>query len=135
MTSKEARVERKRRQRSVGNGKYQHIWSSVQLEAYRILVAEAREAGTHVVLHSPPMSAIYLDLMVKAGVQERWCEEVAEYERSELPWYRAIADPRYDRGDFFDWYHLDRRSSGRYADRFLEAVQADAGWVDAPWCE
>ena len=135
MSTAEAKIERKRRRRSAKNGGFQHVWSEVQLDAYRILVAEAQADGAEVILHSPPMSTIYLDVLDELGAREPWCAIAAEFEDSGLPWHRALADPAYALSDFFDWYHLDRKNSDRYADGFLEAVRTDAGWADAPWCD
>ena len=135
MTSREAKIERKRRVRAVKRGRFKHIWSDVQIEGYRTLVAEAQADGATVIFHSPPMSSIYLDVLEDVGAKEPWCALAATWADTGIPWHRALADPDYEISDFFDWYHLDRKNSDRYADGFVAAVQRGAGWTDAPWCD
>lgn len=135
MTSKEHKIERKRRRRSVKQGKWKHLWSDVQLDGYRTLVAEARSDGAQIVLHTPPMSTIYLEVLDDLEAKQPWCEFATEFEGQQNRWHRALADPDYDDGDFFDWYHLDRKNSARYARDLMAAVRTDVGWADDGWCD
>jgi len=117
--------ERRHRTRLKQEGRLEYGVSLVHLAAIRNLVREARAAGSHVVVHTPPATAIYRDIIADFGSAEAWCEINRAWTRDpEIDWYSAYDGEGYERQDFSDWVHLNRQGAYRYVERLFDAVNA-----------
>jgi len=91
------------------------------------LVWEAARERVGVILHAPPMTALYhRDIAPKLGITADFAAFVATIEllADELPhvvWHDAHSDQRYKLADFADWVHLSQQGGERYVPQLLNA--------------
>jgi hypothetical protein len=118
------KAERKKRDKNLLNGVSVHETSNLELAALRLLVQEAHAAGSIVVLHTPPVTQIYIDMLKGIDELNKWCEVVKAWSIPEgVPWLYQFDSDEYTNSDFDDWDHLNRQGSKRYAERLTNAIR------------
>ena len=121
-----ANEQRKDRHR-FAEGYFKWRVNEPEQEALVQLVREAADAGVAVILHAPPVTALYhRDIAPKLGIATDFSAFVDEIQQlaDELPrvvWHDAYTDRRYKMPDFADWIHLSHKGARRYVNQLLDA--------------
>lgn len=126
--------ERKLRTRDAATGQYDRTVSALEIEALRRLIVDIREAGSRVVLHTPPLSDIYSDVVddapgndnfreMRTKIETALAKDLPEPHSAELDWYWCYGGD-YQPTDFADWVHMNKTGGRRYASNLLKAVQS-----------
>lgn len=124
-----AREERKRRA-VIRRGRYKWKVNEPEQAAIELLVREAAAEGVVVILHAPPVTALYHSKMApKLGMAadfERFNQrmEALADELDGVVFHGAHTDTSYELRDFGDWVHLSKHGSRRYTDELIEAANA-----------
>lgn len=99
-------------------------------QALALLVHEAAHDGVGVILHTPPVTALYhRDIAPKLGIADDFAAFVQTIEQlaDELPnvvWLDSYTDQRFRPTEFADWVHLSRSGAKRYVKQLIKASNA-----------
>lgn len=118
------KAERRRRLRLLRAGKLEFEFSHIQASGLKKIVRDATEAGARVIVHTPPTTDLYREIMGGFDLKKAWCSIYeAWYEDPEIEWYSEFASPKTHPNEFSDWVHLNLRGARRYTRRMFEAVR------------
>ncbi len=134
LTRKRFARERAKWKREAARGKFTHGYADFEFEAMRALVRKARESESKVVLHAPPSTVIYREIVEQGGHREPYCALVRELTGDgRLPYFPAFDAKGFGRLLFSDWLHLNPKGAEQYVDRLFAAVRTGEYPPDT-WC-
>jgi hypothetical protein len=108
-------------------GTFDTILSSVHSRALQQLISEASAAGSHVILHTPPVTQIYRDINAKYGGREALCALQREFAgKAGVQWHWAYGETGYGPDVFSDWVHLNEDGASQYLSSLFAAIRADS---------
>jgi hypothetical protein len=126
--------ERAERLRIASQGEYAVQPSRVQIEALKQLVSEVEDAGSRVVLHSPPVTSIYHEVVDQTRGHETFCRAREELLRlPSIEWHWAYDGAGYTPSHFMDWNHLNVVGGERYIRRLFAATRERRHPTET-WC-
>jgi hypothetical protein len=135
LKGKRAEKERRRRFRNIRKGTFQHHYADYHRVAFDHLLAEIEDSGARLILHTPPNSEIFRDVIEEMGQDEHWCAIVGDYAAREgVEWFNEYSSSDYALEEFFDWTHLGPAASQRYARALMAAVR-DRDYPHEPYCD
>lgn len=108
-----------------------------ELAALKLLIEEATRAGSKVVLHTPPMSEIFYELLVRRGTRDQFSRSRAEINAAigadahDVDWYWCYDEP-FPNEYFTDFVHMTGVGGSQYTTVLLEAVAAEL--AHEAWC-
>jgi hypothetical protein len=119
--------ETKKRRRMLADGSYVHRIDPYEVTALHALLADIRETeGVRLVVHTPPTSDLYREILAKKETLSPWCEVARDlHADGELQFIDAFASPRFESRHFDDWVHLNHRGSRRYVRRLFTAMRSN----------
>jgi len=139
LTSPGVDRERRKRLELQAEGIYDFRVGPVETTALRSLVDEVSESGARLVIHTPPVSGIYHEIIDRGaamsyleGLRRELLNPGGRRDADGAPpiiwvWcYSAAYGPTY----FFDWIHLNEKGAGRYADALFPALARHSGDLD-----
>ena len=111
--------------------------SPLELQALGRLIGDVTDAGARPVLHTPPVTSIYREIVARSeGGPEfsaiRPALESMDPRVAGVEWYWCYEAVDYGGIDFADWVHLNRGGGRRYVEQLLAAVQSRSTAAD--WC-
>ena len=116
--------ERSHRLSLAKRGHYRAKPSTIQAQTVIELVRDARAAGARVILHTPPVTSIYREVLAASNatflcrLRRRLTREL------DVEWYFFYEAAGFQRRHFSDWVHLNPAGSRRYVERLFSAVRA-----------
>jgi hypothetical protein len=120
-------AEARKRRRFYENGTYHWRSNEPEQQAIETLAREAAAEGVGVILHAPPVTALYhAEMSPLLGITpdfEAFTRDLAIL-ADELPnvvWHDAHTDPSFELADFTDWVHLSKRGAERYVEALIDA--------------
>ena len=133
LTGKRLRDARRRRTQMLRRGEIQWDFDLGYARLLRTIHREATEAGSRVILHTPPASSVFRDLLAATPeARAAWCSLYRGWSRQEgVEWFNQL-DSREPLKDsfFYDWVHPNLAGAREYGRRLREAMQE--GRVAAP---
>ncbi len=127
-------TERKKRRRLHRRGKTPYLFAEAEAEGVERLIEAATASGSRVILHSPPTTRIYQEIIEEAGGDVRWCAWHRKLRsRDDVEWFSEFSGEGYGRKDFHDYIHVNRRGARKYVRRLLEAANERRFPAD-PYC-
>jgi hypothetical protein len=118
------RLEQKLRSGQRWKLRYQSKPSAIQVDSLIRLIHDARAAGSRVVLHTPPVTSIYYDVVARSNANAFLCSlRQRVMNELELEWYSFYRSAGFPRRNFSDWVHLNATGSRRYVEKLFMAVR------------
>ena len=131
------RRERGKRLQRESEGAYEFRVDRVELESLAYLIRDVTESGARPVLHTPPVTPIYREVVGRSEGGEDFLE-IRTLLASIAPatagteWHWCYDALDYSGVDFADWVHLNERGGRRYAAQLMTAASGRRGGDD--WC-
>jgi hypothetical protein len=121
--------EKRKRLRMLEEKKLEYRYGPVEAAALLLLIEDAQAHGTRVVLHTPPVTYLYPEILLAVDPDDNWGKFAAELRAAHgVIWHDALRDDeRYPHKLFHDYVHLNRKGSRRYASDLVEAARAQVG--------
>lgn len=117
--------EKRKRLRMLKRKKLVYRYGPVEAAALLLLVEDAQEHGTRVILHTPPVTGLYPEILLAVDPEDNWGRFASELRSTHGDiWFDAWRDDdRYPHKLFHDYVHLNRKGSRRYANDLVEAAK------------
>ena len=118
------REERLRRRALYDEGSVDFQFSQVLVESVETLIREAKDAGCRVILHVPPTTKIYRDVLAEFDVMDDWCALAERWSNDpEIEFYDEFDSPFTPPTGFSDHIHLNIMGAKGYVKRLFRAIR------------
>jgi len=106
----------------------------VEVEAMVALRDAVVASGAGLVLHAPPISAMYREVFSAPEIKDPWCALRKRLETPEVVFHDDFDGEGFGMKHFSDWAHMNKKGAKRYATRLLESARNGRGRAGT-WCE
>ncbi len=125
MSKEEYRELRQRRRADVEAGIFDYQFSPVLVESVEMMIRDAKAAGCRVILHVPPTTDIYRNILAEFDVMDDWCALAERWSNDPaIEFYDEFGAPFTERTEFTDHIHLNAMGAKAYVKRLFKAIRS-----------